>query len=161
MVNPNNLWYRNKAVSYRSEFVYNSPKNSSGWIIAQFIMNPLVLWRWVFLEGRSLIAFFLPLCFRNFWPFFLSQKFVGVCVNLCYEIASRARQLSSTSRSKSKASESLLVCELESLVSYLRCQNVGALEDRKRWNMRNKFGVWSKSRQPLAKVLAKRLTSTP
>ena len=36
------------------------------------------------------------------------------------KFASGARQLSSTSRSKSKASESLLVSELESLVSYLR-----------------------------------------
>ena len=29
MVNANNLWYRNKVVSYRSKFVYNSLKNSS------------------------------------------------------------------------------------------------------------------------------------
>ena len=48
------------------------------------------------------------------------------------KFASRALQLSSTSRSKSKASESLLVSELESLVSYLRSVKILALsEDRK------------------------------
>ena len=43
------------------------------------------------------------------------------------KFASRARQLSSTSRSKSKTSESLLVSELESLVSYLRSSKILAL----------------------------------
>ena len=160
MVNANSLWYRNKAVSYRSEFVYNSPKNSSGWIIAQLTMNPFVLWHRVFLEGRSLISCFLPLCFE----FVIFSHYSSAKSSSAYawisvmKFASCARQLSSTSRSKSKASESLLVSELESLVLYLCSVKILALLTIvRRWNMWNKFEVRSKSCQ----LLAKRLVSTP
>ena len=122
-------------------------------------MNPLVLWRQVFLEGRSLISCFLPLCFRNFFSHSSSAKSSSAYAWISVmKFASSARQPSSTSRSKSKLSESLLVSELESIVSYLSSVKILALlKIVRRQNMRNKFEVRSKSCQPLAK----RLVSTP
>ena len=113
MVNANNLWYRNKAVSYRSEFVYNSPKNSSA------AHN-------VYCGDKSslkVVLLFLDFFLFAFVIFSHSSSAKSLSAYAWISVmkfASRDRQLSSTSRSKSKASESLLVFKLESLVSYLR-----------------------------------------